>query len=94
MKRNNIISVVALLLLCLIVAGSLTSCGADAGAGKDQQPAEETGGALSADEAYQSAISAEEGEECTSEECTVNLYDDDGECPYNVMSPLGAVSKP
>ena len=93
MKRNNIISVVALLLLCLIVAGSLASCGAETG--KEQQPAEEAGGGtLSADEAYQSAISAEEGEECTSDECTVTLYDDDGDCPYNVMSPLGAVSEP
>ena len=92
MKRNNVISVIAFLLLCLIVAGSLASCGAQAG--NDQPPAEETGGALSADEAYQSAISAEEGEECTSDECVVNLYDDDGECPYNVMSPLGAVSNP
>ena len=91
MKRNNIISVVALLLLCLIVAGSLASCGAEAG---NEQPAGESGGPLSADEAYQSAISAEEGEECTSDECTVTLYDDDGDCPYNVMSPLGAVSEP
>ena len=91
MKRNNIISVVALLLLGLIVAGSLAGCGAEAGAG-NEQPKNETGGILSADEAYQSAISAEEGEECTSDECTVNLYDDDGECPYNVMSPIGAVS--
>ena len=89
MKRNNIISAVAFLLLCLIVAGSLAGCSADAG---NEQPAGETGGILSADEAYQSAISAEEGEECTSDECTVNLYDDDGECPYNVMSPVGAVS--
>lgn len=89
MKRNNIISVAAFLLLCLIVAWSLTGCSADAG---NEKPAGETGGALSADEAYQSAVSAEEDEECTSEECTVNLYDDDGECPYNVMSPVGAVS--
>lgn len=89
MKRNNIISAVAFLLLCLIVAGSLAGCGAEAG---NEQPAEETGGTLSADEAYQSAISAEEGEECTSDECTVSLYDDDGECPYNVLSPIGVVS--
>ena len=89
MKRNNIISAVALLLLGLIVAGVLAGCSAEAGS---EQPAGETTGALSADEAYQSAISAEEGEECTSDECTVNLYDDDGECPYNVMSPIGAVS--
>ena len=89
MKRNNIISAVAFLLLCLIVAVSIAGCGAEAG---KEQPAEGAGGSLSADEAYQSAISAEEGEECTSDECTVNLYDDDGECPYNVMSPLGAVS--
>ena len=89
MKRNNIISVIAFLLLCLIVAGSLAGCGAGA---EKAQPEGESGGVLSADEAYQSAISAEEGEECTSEECTVNLYDDDGECPYNVMSPIGAVS--
>ena len=95
MKRNNIISVIAFLLLCLIVAGSLASCGAEGG--KEQQQQQQMGeseGALSADEAYQSAISAEEGEECTSDECTVNLYDDDGECPYNVLSPLGAVSNP
>ena len=90
MKRNNIISVIAFLLLCLIVAGSLAGCGAEAGNG--EQPAGENDVTLSADEAYQSAISAEEGEECTSDECTVNLYDDDGECPYNVMSPIGIVS--
>ena len=89
MKRNNIISVIAFLLLCLIVAGTLAGCGAETG---EEQPEGETGGTLSADEAYQSAISAEEGEECNSDECVVNLYDDDGECPYNVMSPIGAVS--
>lgn len=92
MKRNNVISAIAFLLLCLIVAGSLAGCGAETG--NEQQPAGDTGGTLSADEAYQSAINAEEGEECTSDECTVNLYDDDGECPYNVLSPIGIVSKP
>ena len=92
MKKLSVRSIAALLLCLCLCAGLLTGCGAADKA--DQPETKETGAALSADDAYQAAISAEEGEECTSDECVVNLYDDDGECPYNVLSPLGAVSNP
>ena len=92
MKKLSVKSVAALLLCLCLAAGLLTGCGA---ADKADQPADAgTGAVLSADDAYQAAINAEEGEECTSEECVVTLYDDteDIDYPYYVMSPLGAVS--
>ena len=92
MKKLSMKSFMALLLCLCLAAGMLTGCG---GADKAEEPAaKETGAVLSADDAYQAAINAEEGEECTSEECVVTLYDDTEEIdyPYNVMSPLGAVS--
>lgn len=86
----HILGALALLLCICLVAGTMAGCGA--APAKDDAKAE-AAGALSADEAYQAAISAEEGEECTSEECVVTLYDDtdDSDYPYYVLSPLGAV---
>ena len=92
MEKQSVRSMAVLLLCLCLLAGVLTGCG---NTDKAEEPAaQETGASLSADDAYQAAISAEEGEECTSEECVVTLYDDteDIDYPYNVLSPLGAVS--
>lgn len=87
----KVIAALALLLCLCMAAGLLSGCGAAPSGGSNQK---ELGASLTANEAYQAAISSEEGEECTSDECTVTLYDDtddNGDYPYNVLSPLGAV---
>lgn len=60
----------------VLLALALTACG-DGGEGK-----------LNAGDAYQTAVNATEDAACTDDECQVVLYDDDGDTPYRVVSPV------
>lgn len=81
----------AIIVVCLSIA-VMTLCACGAVSEKNSESAAPAGTQLSADEAYETAMSASEDEQCTDDECVVVLYDDDGDCPYNILSPVGKIA--
>lgn len=89
MHRNTRKRLSFLIVCVCLLAIVLCACGA---VPENKNNKASGGTPLTADEAYETAMSVTEEEQCTDDECVVVLYDDDGECPYNVLSPLGGLS--